>query len=394
MHEVYVVSHDRKVKEPMPVNAEKRQNWKAWAAALAALVIAVGLTWHFTSKAYSANSSNAQLSAVRGANNIAAKFQVSGCNVSARATENIDLITGKIDRVTGVIVNAIDIFRSARFSRNVTDDCAVVSTAWKAFVGSSGIDPNYVSSDCCSQRFPMCNSGNTPVYIACEDVTISGNTKTRVTGIEWRACSSTGGLANGILSPELAKLDQLKSLKIYRNSLTGTIPSQIGLLTNLRSLWLNRNGVLATTPDACTSQGRSYSGLVATGGLTGSIPQSFILLQKLEEIVLNVNSLSGNIPLSFASFRNLTTLYLNVNQFSGSIPPFGSNQDKLVTFELPFNRLSGVIPSTISRLKGVQTLLLACNRLTGTLPEMQNFKDLRSFDVSINELEGQIPASL
>jgi len=76
----------------------------------------------------------------------------------------------------------------------------------------------------------------------------------------------------GTLPTELGLLTELASVSLTNATLTGTIPTQMGDLTNLRRLWLYNNQ------------------------LTGTIPTQLDQLTKLEILELYHNSLTGSVP--------------------------------------------------------------------------------------------------
>ena len=129
------------------------------------------------------------------------------------------------------------------------------------------------------------------------------------------------------------------------NSLSGSIPAELGNLTNLTSLYLNINS------------------------LTGSIPPELGNLTNLTFFSLANNSLSGSIPAELGNLTNLTILYLNNNSLTGSIPAELGNLTNLTDFYLNFNSLTGNIPSELGNLTNLIGLSLGDNFLTGPLPQ-------------------------
>jgi len=98
---------------------------------------------------------------------------------------------------------------------------------------------------------------------------------------------------------ELGHLSEhLKDLDLSRNSIMGTIPTELGLLTNLRRLALYEND------------------------FTGSIPTELgVLSDTLETLELNSNHLAGTIPNEMAILTNLVTLLVNDNaNLVGTMP--------------------------------------------------------------------------
>ena len=71
---------------------------------------------------------------------------------------------------------------------------------------------------------------------------------------------------------EIGKLTNLRSVSIANTKLTGTIPTEVGLLTNLQRLWLYKNN------------------------LTGTVPTEMELLTSLELLKLEENEIQGTMP--------------------------------------------------------------------------------------------------
>ena len=134
----------------------------------------------------------------------------------------------------------------------------------------------------------------------------------------------------------LAKLRELRFLKLSRNKLTGEIPTELGQLT------------------------------------------------KLSEIVLGDNELSGPIPPSLAALPELVSLQLPNNQLSGLIPEglMGSCvdcADRYGGLNLPKNKLTGTLPSDIGRNE-ISTLDVRFNPgLDGPIPA--SYSDLDRVEV-------------
>ncbi|KAI3976095.1 hypothetical protein MKX01_016778 [Papaver californicum] len=108
-------------------------------------------------------------------------------------------------------------------------------------------------------------------------------------------------MLSGNLVPELAKLEHLQYLELYRNKLMGTIPKELGNgLKNLVSLDLYQNN------------------------LTGSIPTTLSKLSHLRFLRLNGNRLTGRIPRDLTKLGNLKSLDVSNNDLCGTIPTTGS----------------------------------------------------------------------
>ena len=134
-------------------------------------------------------------------------------------------------------------------------------------------------------------------------------------------------------------------LNHYDNSLSGSIPAELGNLTKLMFLQI---------------RGNSFS---------GSIPAELGNLTNLTNLALDNNSLSGSIPVELGSLTNLSTLKLHNNSLIGSIPAELGNLTNLSFLELSNNSLTGPIPSELSNLQKLDSLFLAQNSLTGRTPQ-------------------------
>ena len=108
------------------------------------------------------------------------------------------------------------------------------------------------------------------------------------------------------------------------------------------------------TTDATT--GRMVSLDLRRNSLTGSIPPELGNLAYLELLYLNDNQLSGPIPPELGNLTYLEELYLNDNQLSGPIPPALGNLINLKWLHLSDNRLTGCIPDGLRNLAGVDDL--------------------------------------
>ncbi|TQD73115.1 hypothetical protein C1H46_041352 [Malus baccata] len=79
--------------------------------------------------------------------------------------------------------------------------------------------------------------------------------------------------------------------------------------------------------------------------LSGSIPFEIGQLQFLQQLDLSINNFSGNIPDQIANLTKLERLELNSNRLSGKIPSSLSNLHFLSTFTVAYNNLEGPIPA-------------------------------------------------
>ncbi|PPD95985.1 hypothetical protein GOBAR_DD06970 [Gossypium barbadense] len=119
--------------------------------------------------------------------------------------------------------------------------------------------------------------------------------------------------------------------------------------------------------------------------------QSLNQLDQLRVLSFKNNSLSGQIP-DLSGLLNLKSLYLNDNNFTGEFPESITSLHRLKIIVLSGNQITGQIPASLLKLKRLYTLYLQDNSFNGTLPAL-NQTSLRFFNVSNNQLHGQIPVT-
>ncbi|PKA48463.1 Inactive leucine-rich repeat receptor-like serine/threonine-protein kinase [Apostasia shenzhenica] len=165
----------------------------------------------------------------------------------------------------------------------------------------------------------------------------------------------------------------------------GRLPWRRGSSGELCDGWL---GVKQCTPD-----GRVTKLVVEFLNLTGILTAELVApLDQLRVLSFKSNSLSGAIP-DLNVLPNLKSLYLSDNHFSGRIPASLAAIHRLKVIVLSDNRLSGPIPASLASLPRLYSFQLQSNRLTGRIPAL-NQPSLRHFNVSNNNLSGEIPVTL
>ena len=179
---------------------------------------------------------------------------------------------------------------------------------------------------------------------------------------------------SGSLPAELGDLTNLVTLDISYNArhffsgrnLWGTIPPELGNLTKLVSLDLSSNRHVYISPVLPVHHAACVAGLSC--GLFGSVPAELANLTNLEELVLFGNSLSGSIPSELGDLTSLDGLSLSVNELSGSVPAELGDLINLGHLDLSGNELSGSIPAELGKLSGLEDLSLSDNDLSGCVP--------------------------
>ena len=189
---------------------------------------------------------------------------------------------------------------------------------------------------------------------------------------------------------------RVTELRLYRNRLSGSIPSDLGSLSNLQSLNLIYNhGLSGEIPSELSSLNNLQRMDLSGNSLSGEIPSELSNLNNLQRMDLRDNDLSGTIPSELENLSNLQRLYLAGNDLSGTIPSELGNLDNIRTLVLRDNDLSGTIPSELGNLTTILHLWLNNNDLSGTIPsELGNLSNLEALEISGNDLSGGILSDL
>ena len=144
-----------------------------------------------------------------------------------------------------------------------------------------------------------------------------------------------------------------------------------------------------------------------------SLPGELFSLVNLTTLTINHTNVSGEIPSQIGNLSNLIMLDLSSNQFSGEIPVELGSLINLTSLDLSSNQFSGEIPIELFGLINLegeieyitgpggggsifhQGLNLSNNMLTGSISErLGDLINLKSLDLSFNQLEGNLPLVL
>eukprot|EP00569_Conticribra_weissflogii_P008638 CAMPEP_0171366458 /NCGR_PEP_ID=MMETSP0879-20121228/5407_1 /TAXON_ID=67004 /ORGANISM="Thalassiosira weissflogii, Strain CCMP1336" /LENGTH=858 /DNA_ID=CAMNT_0011874277 /DNA_START=98 /DNA_END=2674 /DNA_ORIENTATION=+ len=177
------------------------------------------------------------------------------------------------------------------------------------------------------------------------------------------------GLKGEIFGDNIAKLRNLRQIRVDDNSFYGEIAPAIG---NLRQL------------------------VILSGGnnlFSGTLPNELTRLTTLQELVLGQSHLSGPIPDKIGELESLAVLFLWDNkEMNGTIPDSLYNLTKLEMLNLGENQFNGTISTSIGNLEHLETLILGGNHFTGTLPsELGRCHELSILQIEDTGIGGIVP---
>lgn len=137
---------------------------------------------------------------------------------------------------------------------------------------------------------------------------------------------------NGLLSPSIGRLSELRELSLSNNKLKSQIPSQIVDCRKLEILNIGKNKFSGEVPSELSSLVRLRILDISENKFSGSL--NFLkYFPNLETLSVSDNLFTGRIPLSIRSFRNLQSFNFSGNHFLEVPGPlmkrFGSSESEI-----------------------------------------------------------------
>ncbi|PRQ42824.1 putative leucine-rich repeat-containing, plant-type, leucine-rich repeat domain, L [Rosa chinensis] len=194
---------------------------------------------------------------------------------------------------------------------------------------------------------------------------------------------------SGALPNSIGNLKMLSTIDITACNFTGSIPKSMTNLTQLVSLRMYENHFEGSIPSLSGAKNLEVIDL-AFNVLTGNINCIHRAnLTNLSFLILAGNMLDGNIPSALFSLPLLHVIDLSHNQFFGHFPEISNLSSYSVKgLDLSRNNLEGPIPMSIFNLRSLTNLYLSSNNFSGSFPldGLQHLRNLSSLDLSHNSL--------
>ena len=213
----------------------------------------------------------------------------------------------------------------------------------------------------------------------------------------------------GEIPEEFYNNRNLQLLRIDFNSITGTISSSLGNMADLQDLRINENLLSGPLPASIgnlnnlskfESKCLSVSNFIIKKNdltfLSSSMGSSYPLFRIEVVLRVNDNSFSEAIPDGFGSWGDLDFADFSNNQFTGSIPASIFDIPTIRILYLSNNFISGPLPDNYSDPPVLRDLFINGNSITGQVPGIASgqLMQLTEFLLQDNQFTGSMPSSI
>jgi Leucine-rich repeat (LRR) protein len=286
------------------------------------------------------------------------------------------------------------------YSNNNLSYCGVQSICnWiDANPGQANINNNITGCDTEAEVQTSCDNGPPPCdhpdYEALIDLYNSTNGDYWINNNGWQDGSNGDNCAPctwfGIICNSD---DRVTEIVLEENSLSGSIPNNIGDFPFLRVLNLRSNNIFGSIPNSIGNLDLLEVLYLYLNSLTGIIPNNIGDLSNLTNMSLRDNLLTGNIPSDLGDMTSLQDLRLQKNNLYGEIPTSIGSLQSLTFLSLRSNNLTGPIPTSLGNLNQLQELWLHSNNLSGNLSTFLGDLSLNKLRLENNNFSGCYPTS-
>ena len=200
-------------------------------------------------------------------------------------------------------------------------------------------------------------------------------------------------MLSGEIPLSIGNLTRIFSLSLQGNKLKGSIPPGIAHIQSLLSLDISNNRLSGPVPKELFSL-PSLSRLLnlSQNSLTGSLPVEVGKLKNTNIVDLSENNLTSEIPETIGDCQSLVYLYLQGNFFQGVLPSSLASLRGLEYLDLSRNNLTGQIPKDFVKLHLLFYLNISFNNLEGEVPNGGAFRNTSAISLIGNtKLCGGVP---
>ncbi|XP_058104418.1 leucine-rich repeat receptor-like protein kinase TDR [Magnolia sinica] len=150
---------------------------------------------------------------------------------------------------------------------------------------------------------------------------------------------------SGEIPSDLGIAPRLEYLNISENSFDSSLPDNIWSAPSLQIFSSSFCKLKGKIPDFIGCK-NLYKIEMEGNSLSGSIPWDIGHCQKLLSFKISQNQLTGIIPWELAALPSITDVDLSRNSLTGTIPSAFDNCSTLESFNVSYNQLTGPIPSS------------------------------------------------
>ncbi|XP_045813915.1 probable LRR receptor-like serine/threonine-protein kinase At3g47570 [Trifolium pratense] len=178
-----------------------------------------------------------------------------------------------------------------------------------------------------------------------------------------------GNNLSGVIPSFIGNLSQVYALGLDENMFEGNIPPNIGNCQKLQYLTLSQNNLKGVIPlEIFNISSLSNTLDLSHNSLSGSLPKEVGMLKNIDWLDVSENHLSGDIPGTIGECISLEYLNLKGNSFRGIIPSSLASLKGLQSLDLSRNQLTGAIPKSLQNFSFLKHFNVSFNMLEGEVP--------------------------